>query len=288
MDAILIAARFALYVDLAALAGLPMFWWSMGDLTMTASRRWSLAVLAIGGLALSAFWLLASAAGMAGTSLLPPDHALIGTLMNDTPIGIVLEVRAAAIAAVLVLLVVVPRTPALAVAGAAGAATLAGVGHAGAGEGGMGWAHCLSDGLHAVAAAGWFGALLALTGGVIRRVSAERSAVALHRFSIFGTIFVATLVVTGAVNTVMIAGWSGLPTLAGTLYGGLLIAKIALFGGMLLLAAANRWRLTPRLERDGVAALPALRRSLTLETTLALAIMALVAALGTMDPTATP
>lgn len=286
MDAILIAARFALYVDLAALAGLPMFWWSMGDLAMSARRRWLLVALAAGGLALSAVWLMASAAAMAGTAILPPDPAMLRMLAYDTPIGTVLALRAGAITIVLMLLAVVPRTPALALAGALAAATLAGVGHAGAGEGTAGWAHCIADGAHAVAAAGWFGALLALTGGVVGRASAERSAFALHRFAMFGTIFVAVLVVTGAINTVMIAGWAGLPTLAASLYGRLLIAKIALFGGMLLLAAANRWRLTPRLARDGAEALPALRRSLVLETMLALAIMALVAALGTMNPTA--
>ncbi|MEH3048667.1 copper homeostasis membrane protein CopD [Sphingomonas adhaesiva] len=288
MDAILIAARFALYVDLAALAGLPLFWWSMGELALSPGRRASLAALALGGLILSATWLAASAAAMAGTPLLPPDTAVIGMLLHDTPIGAVLAARVVAIATMLALLALAPRTPPLAIVAALAAATLAGVGHAGAGEGSAGWIHCIADGLHAVAAAGWFGALLALTGGVARRVSAERSAMALHRFSLFGTVFVAVLVVTGAINTVMIAGWSGLPALASTLYGRLLIAKIALFGGMLLLAAANRWQLTPRLMRDGAAALPALRRSLALETALALAIIALVAALGTMDPTAAP
>ncbi len=288
MDAILIAARFALYVDLAALAGLPMFWWSMADLAMTPPRRIALAVLALGGLALSAFWLIASAAAMAGTPLFPADAELLATLLRDTPIGTVLAWRGAALAIVLLLLAVVPRTPALALAGAGAAATLAGVGHAGAGEGAAGWLHCLADGLHAVAAAGWFGALLALTGGVIWRVSSYRSTYALHRFSIFGTVFVATLVVTGAINTVMIAGLAALPALATTLYGQLLIAKLVLFGGMLLLAASNRWRLTPRLMREGAAAIPALRRSLVVETAFALAIMVVVAALGTLDPTAAP
>lgn len=286
MDAILVAARFALYVDLAALAGLPMFWWSMGDLALPAARRWLLATLAVGAFASSGLWLVASVAAMTGGAILSPDPAIIATLLWDTPIGRVLACRAGALALMLVLLAVVPRTPLLAIVGAAAAATLAGVGHAGAGEGAPGWAHCIADGLHAVAAAGWFGALLALTGGVLRRVSPDRSAFALHRFALFGTVFVATLAVTGAVNTVMIAGVAGLPTLAATLYGRLLLAKLALFGAMLLLAAANRWRLTPRLRSEGAAALPALRRSLAVETTLAFSIMALVAALGTLDPSA--
>jgi putative copper resistance protein D len=76
-----------------------------------------------------------------------------------------------------------------------------------------------------------------------------------------------------------------------SLYGWLLLAKLTLFGAMLLLAAANRWQLTPRLEAaayggDAAAALRHLRLSLLVETGLAILILGLVAALGTLDPLA--
>src|SRR3546814_5037416 len=68
----------------------------------------------------------------------------------------------------------------------------------------------------------------------------------------------------------------------------LMLAKIVLFLGMLVMAAANRFRLTPGLERaierrDHAQALSTLRRSLALETTVAVMILGLVAWLGTLE-----
>ena len=122
-----------------------------------------------------------------------------------------------------------------------------------------------------------------------RRAPVERIAIMLARFSLLGTIFVATLVGTGLINGVMIVGWADLPALLGSRYGWLLGAKLALFGGMLALAALNRWRLTPALERaqsNRAAAIGHLRWSLAVETGAAVAILALVALLGTLDPIA--
>ncbi|MDE0946672.1 MAG: copper resistance protein CopD, partial [Sphingobium sp.] len=59
-------ARFGLMVDLALLMGLPLFWWAMG----MAGSRLVLVALALGGMALSALWLLASGASMTGTPML--------------------------------------------------------------------------------------------------------------------------------------------------------------------------------------------------------------------------
>lgn len=290
MDEVLVAARFALYADLAALAGLPLFWWSHGEAT-SAARRVAMALLALAGLGLSGLWLLASAAGMAGTPLLSPDWSIVGMLVKETPVGSVLAVRGAALLLILPLLfwrgpgwnvrIALPATIA--------AATLAWSGHAAASEGLAGSAHRFADALHVLAAAGWFGALLALLHAVFVKQDAGGTAARLERFSLFGTIFVATLIATGLLNMVMIVGLAAIPALLGSLYGWLLMAKLGLFGGMLLLAAANRWRLTPRLERaarsgDARQALAHLRRSLLIETAMALTILGLVAALGTLDP----
>lgn len=280
MDGVLIAARFALYADLAALAGLPLFWWSMGG----SARRGVIGALAVGGLALSALWLLASAAGMAGTPFLSPDWSIVGILLKETPAGMVLAVRAAALLSILPLLLRQGAgwNVAIALPAAIAAATLAWSGHAAASEGLAGSAHRIADALHVLAAAGWFGALLALLHAVLSGRETGRTARMLERFSLFGTIFVATLIATGAFNAAMIVGVAQLPVLLHSLYGWLLLAKLALFGVMLLLAAANRWWLTPKLERNG--GLPHLRLSLLAETSLAILILGLVAALGTLDP----
>ncbi|WP_175817931.1 CopD family protein, partial [Burkholderia diffusa] len=67
------------------------------------------------------------------------------------------------------------------------------------------------------------------------------------------------------------------------------LVKLAVFGLMLALAAANRFHLTPLLEAsirrgDHQGAILALRKSLFVESGAATAILALVAVLGTMSP----
>jgi putative copper resistance protein D len=99
---------------------------------------------------------------------------------------------------------------------------------------------------------------------------------------------VAALVLSGAINYIFIIG----PTLSGligNLYGRLLLVKLGLFASMLLLAAANRFRLAPALEKarrdeDTAGAVSALKRSLCLEAALVISILGLVAWLGTLDP----
>jgi putative copper resistance protein D len=93
----------------------------------------------------------------------------------------------------------------------------------------------------------------------------------------------------------MIVGVQNLGRSLGSAYGQLLLAKLALFALMLALAGANRWRLTPALATAASAAdanheavLSALRRSLIVEASAALAILALVAWFGTLEPFAAP
>ncbi|WP_294134206.1 copper homeostasis membrane protein CopD [Sphingobium sp.] len=277
----LLLARFGLMADLALLMGLPLFWWAMG----MAGQRALLVALALGGMALSALWLLASAASMTGTPLLPPDWATAEILLTMTPIGPVLAVRGIALLAALGL-AVVGRDRWVLIPAAIAAATIAWTGHAGATENVAGSVHRAADVAHIWAASGWIGALAALLHAVtMHRPNVERIAVMLAKFSLLGTVFVATLVVTGVVNSLMIVGVADLPALVSSRYGWLLGAKLVLFGGMLGLAALNRWRLTPALER-GDSAIAALRLSLMLETGAAIGILVLVAWLGTLDPMA--
>src|SRR3546814_20687184 len=69
----------------------------------------------------------------------------------------------------------------------------------------------------------------------------------LNRFSLIGTICVLVIAATGLINSQMIVGAENLGRSLGPPYGHLLLAKLALFGLMLALAAANRWRLAPAL-----------------------------------------
>jgi putative copper resistance protein D len=112
---------------------------------------------------------------------------------------------------------------------------------------------------------------------------------ALEGFSGTGTVVVGLIVVTGLINSWLLVGVSGISSLPTSLYGQLLLTKIGLFIAMLALAAANRFRLTPALEKamaqnDYAAAISALRTSLALEAGAAITILALVAWLGTLEP----
>src|SRR3546814_5555498 len=85
---------------------------------------------------------------------------------------------------------------------------------------------------------------------------------------------VGLIVVTGFVNGLFLVGLDNVMRAASGLWGQLTLAKIALFLGMLVMAAANRFRLTPGLERaierrDHAQAPSTQRRSLAPLTTAA-------------------
>jgi putative copper resistance protein D len=174
---------------------------------------------------------------------------------------------------------------------AVGAGALAWAGHAAAVEPGGTWA-LGSDLVHLVGAGVWLGALLPLR-LLLRAASTPEGAdarpyavLAARRFSrvAFGAMLV--LVATGVWNA-----WEQLgdvPSLIGTRYGWLLLTKLALLLPILALAAVNRSRLVPALGGDaatvGRPAMARLARFVAAEWLIALAILAVVAVLGTTPP----
>ena len=199
-----------------------------------------------------------------------------------------------ALSAVLVLRPGRPLFWLCALLGAVVTASLAWMGHGAATEGAGGPVHLTADIVHALAAGVWIGALVVFF-GLLRPTTGDagdHSAVhrALHGFSGVGSGLVAVLVGTGLVNSWFLVGPARISGLWTTPYGQLLLLKLLLFAGMLGLAAANRFRLTPALgaalEDDETRpdALAALRRSLMLETALAFLVLALIAWLGMLAP----
>lgn len=168
--------------------------------------------------------------------------------------------------------------------------TLAMAGHAVGASGSEGFIHPAADALHLVAAAAWVGTLLPL--GLLLGASEHDVApvevvrTVTLRFSMLGIASVATLILTGAVNTWYLAG--SIAALSETDYGRLLLTKIALFLGMIVLAAVNRLWLTPRLLRGANAAardaLRQLRRNTFVEVAAGAIIIAIVAVLGVSPP----
>jgi mono/diheme cytochrome c family protein/uncharacterized membrane protein len=108
--------------------------------------------------------------------------------------------------------------------------------------------------------------------------------IATTRFSRLGIVSVASLLVTGIVNSWFLVG--NIPSLLGTPYGRILLLKLALFVTMVAIATVNRQQLTPRLLAPGAprSALSALRRNALIETVLGVGIVGLVGALGAMPP----
>lgn len=126
--------------------------------------------------------------------------------------------------------------------------------------------------LHALGVTFWLGALAPLV--VLMSGSATATLPVLNRFSRIAMPVVGVLALTGlALAVVQLERFSALIE---TSYGVILCVKLALVACLLLLAARNRFRLTPDLARDAKAG-PALKRAIILECVLALAILAVVA-----------
>jgi putative copper export protein/mono/diheme cytochrome c family protein len=174
---------------------------------------------------------------------------------------------------------------------AAGAGALAWAGHAAAVEPGGAWA-LASDLVHLIGAGVWLGALAPLH-LLLRAASTPEGAdgrpyavVAARRFSRLALVAMLTLAATGLWNA-----WEQLgdiPSLIGTRYGWLLLLKLGLLVPILALAAVNRGRLVPALGGDaatvGRPAMARLARFVAAEWLIALAILAVVAVLGTTPP----
>jgi putative copper resistance protein D len=306
IDTPMIVLRFALYADLALVFGVPLF--GLYALRAPERRRlvaplwrWAAATALLGAL-LSVLGVAMLAASMAGVSLAEVDRAGIDTILWQTSIGTAAIVRLCAVIVAALSALLIDRFPtlglsAVALGGGVALSSLAWTGHGAMDEGTAGWIHLAADIVHLLAAGAWIGAILGLA--LLLVGPRERfddahlflSHRALEGFAMTGTIVVALLVLTGIINSWILVGPEQVLALPVSLYGQLLIAKLVVFAAMLGLAAANRFRLTPRLAgqlgraRDGTAVV-ALRRSLLLEATLGFVILAIVAWLGMVEPPA--
>lgn len=242
-------------------------------------------------------WLLLQAVTMSGR---PFGEAMTSdvllTVLNQTQFGLVFEIRIA-LAIILAACLAYDRLAQahwLALAAALGLiAAIAWTGHAGATPGEMGNLHLMVDVLHLMAAAAWIGGLvsLALLLAAARNIRAAAWAPlardAAERFSTLGIISVVTLMVTGIVNAWILVGSFHALVMSG--YGRLLMLKIAVFGIMLVFAAANRFWLTPQLAYSSANAaqsdaLRRLTRNSVIEIALGFTILAIVGMLGTLHP----
>jgi copper resistance protein D len=172
------------------------------------------------------------------------------------------------------------------------AGALAWMGHSGAGDGIAGDAQVAADAFHIISAAAWVGCLVPLAylfmlaAVATSALSSAEVASVTRRFSNLGIVSVATVLISGLINTWFLVG--SLAILLDSTYGRLLMIKAALFLVMLGIAAANRILLTPKITAAYCEArthpLRHLARNSLLEAVLGFAIILIVGILGMLAP----
>lgn len=305
VDVVAIIVRFGLYLDLMILYGVPLFGlYGLRGLERSPAAalalRKSYAALAIVGLLLSSLGIALLTASMSGVPFAEIEWTTVVMLISETNLGVAWQIKMAAL--LLFLFVAFSGKVAsarwawsLTFLGAVALATMAWSGHGAMSEGRVGSIHLAADIVHLLAAGAWMAALVSLVILLFRphrlmtAANVELSHCALARFAVVGTVVVTLLFISGLVNSWLLVGWNGVGTILTSLYGQLLFVKLVLFLVMLGLAALNRYRMTPALEKaiargDYVGAINGLRRTLVVETGCAIAILGLVAVLGTLAP----
>lgn len=290
--------RWALVLDLMLLSGVPLFSLYNAPAPVAKSGA-SLRLLAVAaasiGMMLSVLGVLILAAMMSGVALRDTDLASVASVVTATAVGTAFLVRMAALAMALALGLLWHKecaaTSLTALLGTVALGSLAWSGHGVMDDGRTGVVHLVADIIHLLAAAIWVGALASL--GVLlfskSRDSAADSHDALAGFASAGSVSVALVLASGLINSWLLVGPQNFWSLGSSLYGRLLLMKLALFVVMLALASINRFRLTPGLAAattspNAAKVVNQLRLSLMMEMLAAVIILGLVAWLGTLEP----
>jgi putative copper resistance protein D len=304
IDLGLVAARLLHYAAMTTLAGVsffPLYAYAFAEPKKLSRRRQAVLLPASAAALLSGLlWFVFSVANMSGAWADVADHEVLWTVLNETTFGGVWMARM--LLAVLIVGVTAGRPSRMGIAGrdlvtaflaAVLLASLAGTGHAQIEEGWTKIVHIASDAAHLLAAGAWLGGLVPLGFILLDYSRGDREPIVdvdrvLMRFSSMGYVAVATLIVSGLVNSWFLVG--SVSSLLRTPYGQILLGKLALFAAMLALAAANRFWLVPRLiktrEDSGEPAgwLGRLRYHVVGEQFLGLMVLLAVSVLGTMRP----
>jgi copper resistance protein D len=303
----MIGIRLALYIDLMLLFGLPLF--ARYSLKAGGHHRSDplqlrtfIPLLCITAICLSVAAIILMAADMSGVRFSAIDAQMVAALVFETAIGTAWLIRMIALGVLLLVAVYNRFNPSSAalllicIAGLIALASLTWAGHGVVGEGFGGAAHRISNIIHLAAGGAWLGALAGFAFLLSKPVSTMSEADmiyirrALQGFAGIGTLLVAVIIATGIINGIVIIGLKSFGLLPFSLYGQLLLIKLFLGLIMLMLAAANRFWLTPALHLAlhplaTVQAIRALRRSVICEGSAAILLLAVVAWLGTLAPT---
>jgi putative copper resistance protein D len=296
LDAAEVASRFLHYIAVTLLFGATWFFFrelsaehsAKASSLRTPVRRWLIAMVLL-AIASGLAWFASTTAGISQSLSAAVDPEALSAVLRETDFGPLWALRIFLALILFALLLPGKPTNALHVGlSAALLASLALTGHARSEEGVIGAVHVIADAFHLLAAGLWLGGLFGLLLLLTAPHSAseqEAATEALRDFAGTGSFAVATLIATGAVNTALLVGSP--EALVSTSYGKLLLCKIALFIAMVGLAAANRFKLVPRLHRgepEMARSLVLVKRNVLVEQLAGLSVLVIVSALGTWAP----
>lgn len=161
---------------------------------------------------------------------------------------------------------------------------LAGVGHAVMAEGLRGAFQRANHALHLLSAAWWMGGLLPLLAcmQLARKTRWRDGAIrAMMRFSRYGHLAVALVILTGGINTLLIAG---VPWPVHSRYLSMLWVKACVVAVMVIIALYNRYLLVPRFNQSQGAAQRQFITLIKVEWILSLLVVACVSLFATWEP----
>jgi putative copper resistance protein D len=306
LEAGIVVSRFLHYAAVLILFGISLFPFytypgraSNPPARMNCWLRLTMPTVAFAAALSGGLWFTFVAASMTGTLTGALDSDTLRVVLSETNFGKVSVARLLLVTIILGLVTVRATLPKqyadrLTVwLSAALLASLAGVGHTQLHDGINRIIHLSADGVHLLAAGAWLGGLVPLVyivATAIRTSSpadATEATTAALRFSSVGYVAVAMIIASGLVNAWFLVG--SFANLVATPYGQLLIVKLCLFGGMLALAALNRFWLVPSLIRDDAVRRPAaglfkLRGHILGEQAFGFLIILLVGAIGIIEP----
>ena len=250
---------------------------------------------AVAGVASGIAWFAIGATIMSGTTIgQATQRSVLELVLSSTRFGHVWVLRFALLAAFCVMLWALRKSASdtfrsrmtLSLLGTAALylGTLAWTGHAAAGEGSDGEVETAWDVVHLLASGAWLGALPGLVSVLGGEQAPGVAARVTTRFSTLGAIAVTLISASGLANAWYLIG--DVPALFGTDYGRLLLAKLALFAAMLILAMINRWQLSIRLPSEDREARRLLRRNSLCEIAAGIGVVTIVGAMGITVPAA--
>jgi putative copper resistance protein D len=289
--AALIVCRCIHFAAVMALFGASAYLWALAPAELARAltpsvRRIVAAAIVVAALSAVA-WLGLEAASMGEGWADALDPSVLASVLTDTAFGAIWRWRLPLLA-FFVIALATGRHDRWALVASASALLLASLGLAGHAimrAGALGALHRANDALHLLLAGAWIGGLPPFILCVDRfgdPTMKPQALLAARRFSAWGHLVVALILLTGAANVALTLRIAPIPLASP--YQTLLAVKIALVAVMIIVALFNRYVIVPRLADDAGRASAALKVNAIAEAAMGLIVVALVSAFGLMAP----